>query len=105
MKVLVVGGGAREHTLVWKMLLSPQVDQVYCAPGNAGTGILAYNVPIATTNVNALTEWAVANKIDLTIVGPERPLVEGIVDAFRDAGLRVFGPTAKAATIEGSKAW
>lgn len=105
MKVLVVGGGSREHTLVWKMVLSPQVEQVYCAPGNAGTGVLAYNVPIPATNVNRLTEWAVKNRIDLTIIGPERPLVEGIADAFKAAGLRVFGPSAKAAEIEGSKAW
>lgn len=105
MRVLVVGGGSREHALVWKMLLSPQADQVYCAPGNAGTGILAYNVPIAATNVHSLADWAAVNKIDLTIVGPERPLVEGIVDTFQQSGLRVFGPTARAAAIEGSKAW
>lgn len=105
MKVLIVGGGSREHTLVWKMLLSSQTDEVYCAPGNAGTGVLAYNVPFAATNVHALAEWAAANEIDLTIIGPERPLVEGIVDAFREFGLRVFGPTARAAVIEGSKVW
>ena len=105
MRVLVVGGGSREHTLVWKLLLSPQVDQVYCAPGNAGTGAIAYNVPIAADNVAALTDWATNNQIDLTIVGPERPLIEGIVDAFRQSNLRVFGPTAAAAAIEGSKAW
>lgn len=105
MKVLIVGGGSREHALVWKMLLSPQVDQVYCAPGNAGTGILAYNVPVSATNVQALADWAAINGIDLTIVGPERPLVEGIVDTFQRSGLRVFGPTARAAAIEGSKAW
>lgn len=105
MKVLVVGSGSREHTLVWKMLLSPRVDQVYCAPGNAGTGTMAYNVPIAATNIQALADWAAANSIDLTIIGPERPLIEGIVDAFRSAGLRIFGPTAGAAAIEGSKVW
>jgi len=105
MRVLVVGSGSREHTLVWKLLLSPKVDQVFCAPGNAGTGILAYNVPIAADNVPAIADWAANNKIDLTIVGPERPLIEGMVDAFRRINLRAFGPTAKAAAIEGSKAW
>jgi phosphoribosylamine---glycine ligase len=105
MRVLVVGGGSREHTLVWKLLLSPQVDQVYCAPGNAGTGVLAYNVPIAADNVQGLADWARNNQIDLTIVGPERPLIEGLVDAFQRANLRVFGPTSKAAALEGSKAW
>lgn len=105
MKVLVVGSGSREHTLVWKLLLSPQVDQVFCAPGNAGTGALAYNVPIAADNIPALTDWAASNQIDLTIVGPERPLIGGIVDSFRRISLRVFGPTAAASAIEGSKAW
>lgn len=105
MRVLVVGGGSREHTLVWKLLLSPQVDQVFCAPGNAGTGTIARNVPIAADNIQEMASWAVDNRIDLTIIGPERPLIEGIVDAFQRAGLRVFGPTARAAAIEGSKAW
>lgn len=105
MRVLVVGGGAREHALVWKLMLSPQVDQVYCAPGNAGTGGLAYNVPLSPDNVQGLADWAASNRIELTIVGPERPLIEGIVDAFRRANLPVFGPTASAAAIEGSKAW
>ena len=105
MKVLVVGNGAREHALVWKLMLSPRVEQVYCAPGNAGTGAIAYNVPLAATDLQRLADWATSNRIDLTIVGPERPLIEGIVDVFRAAGLAVFGPTASAAAIEGSKAW
>ena len=105
MRVLVVGGGAREHTIVWKLLLSPQVDQVYCAPGNAGTSVLAYNVPVSASNLQGLADWALSNQIDLTIVGPERPLIEGIVDLFQRAGLRIFGPSAAAATLEGSKAW
>ncbi len=105
MKVLVVGNGAREHALVWKLLLSPRVDEVYCAPGNAGTGIIAHNVPIPATDLNALAGWVAANQIDLTVVGPERPLVAGIVDLFQQRGLRVFGPTGKAAAIEGSKVW
>ncbi|MHB0871177.1 MAG: phosphoribosylamine--glycine ligase [Chloroflexota bacterium] len=105
MKVLVVGNGAREHTLVWKLALSPQVEQLYCAPGNAGTGIIAHNVPIPAGDLQGLADWAIENRIDLTIVGPERPLIEGIVDVFQRAGLRVFGPTAAAAAIEGSKVW
>jgi phosphoribosylamine---glycine ligase len=105
MKVLVVGNGAREHALVWKLLLSPRVDEVYCAPGNAGTGALAHNVPIPVTDIAALADWVEANHIDLTLVGPERPLVDGIVDLFRQRNLRVFGPTSKAAAIEGSKVW
>lgn len=104
-KVLVVGSGAREHALVWKLALSPQVDKLYCAPGNAGTGVLAHNVPIPAANIQGLADWAANNRIDLTIVGPERPLIEGIVDAFQRIGLRILGPTAAAATIEGSKAW
>ena len=105
MRVLVVGSGAREHTLVWKLLLSPKVERVYCAPGNAGTGAIAHNVPIPASNVAGLVRWAADNRIDLTVVGPERPLIEGIVDDFRRVGLRIFGPTARAAAIEGSKAW
>ena len=105
MRVLVVGNGAREHTIVWKLALSPLVEQVYCAPGNAGTGVIARNVPIAADNLQALADWALSNRIDLTIVGPERPLIEGIVDVFQRAGLRVFGPSAGAAAIEGSKVW
>ncbi len=105
MKVLVVGNGAREHALVWKLMLSPQVEQVYCAPGNAGTGAITYNVPIPAGNLQALAEWALANHVDLTVVGPERPLIEGIVDLFRRSGLKAFGPTAWAAAIEGSKGW
>lgn len=105
MKVLVIGGGAREHALVWKLALNPGVDKLYCAPGNAGTSVFAHNVPIPTTNIRGLADWAAGNKVDLTIVGPERPLIEGIVDAFQRAGLRVFGPTASAAAIEGSKVW
>ena len=105
MRVLVVGSGAREHTLVWKLALSPLVEEIYCAPGNAGTGVIAHNVPIAANNLHGLADWALTNKIDLTIVGPERPLIEGIVDVFQGAGLKVFGPSAKAAAIEGSKVW
>ena len=83
MKVLVVGNGAREHALVWKLMLSSRVDEVYCAPGNAGTGTMARNVPVPVTDVAALADWAGSNQIDLTVVGPERPLVLGIVELFQ----------------------
>ncbi|MDI3522233.1 MAG: phosphoribosylamine---glycine ligase [Bacillota bacterium] len=103
MKVLVVGAGGREHALVWKLAQSPRVKKVYCAPGNAGTAELAENVPIGATDVATLTEWAAAHDIDLTVVGPEAPLTAGLVDAFRARGLSAYGPTRKAAAIEGSK--
>jgi len=105
MRVLVVGSGAREHTIVWKLALSPQVKEIYCAPGNAGTAAIAHNLPISATDLQGLATWARDNRIDLTIVGPERPLIEGIADVFQHAGLKVFGPTAAAAAIEGSKVW
>ena len=90
MKVLVVGGGGREHTLVWKISKSPMVEKIYCAPGNAGTKDLAESVPIAAENIDALAAFAKENKIDLTVVGPEGPLVEGIVDRFEAMGLKVL---------------
>jgi phosphoribosylamine--glycine ligase len=105
MKVLVVGGGGREHALVWKIAQSPRVKKVYCAPGNAGIARLAECLPISAEDVQAMTGWAEKERIDLTVVGPEAPLTMGIVDVFRDRGLRVFGPTRKAAEIEGSKAF
>lgn len=104
MKVLVVGGGGREHAFVWKLSQSPKVTKVYCAPGNAGIADMAECVNIAADNVGALVEFAKENAIDLTVVGPEAPLVKGIVDIFQSAGLKVFGPQASAAEIEGSKA-
>jgi len=105
MKVLVVGGGGREHALVWKASKSPLVSKIFVAPGNGGTGELAENVSIAADDVEALLEFALSTKIDLTIVGPEAPLVKGVVDRFRANNLRVFGPTAKASMLEGSKAF
>lgn len=105
MRVLVIGSGGREHALVWKIKQSPKVDQVYCAPGNAGTALEAENVDIAADQLDELLAFAKQKKIDLTVVGPEQPLVMGIVDRFREAGLRVFGPSARAAQIEGSKAF
>ncbi len=105
MKVLVVGGGGREHALAWKLEQSPRVQKVYLAPGNGGTALDAAleNVPI--TDVQALGAWAVANQIGLTVVGPEAPLAAGLVDEFRLLDLRVFGPTRQAAQLESSKAF
>ena len=103
MKVLIVGGGGREHALVWKVAQSPQVDKVYCAPGNAGIAMQAECVPIGAEDVSGLRKFALDKGIDLTVVGPEAPLCAGIVDAFQSKGLKVFGPSRKAARIEGSK--
>lgn len=103
MKVLIVGGGGREHTLVWKIAQSPKVGQIFCAPGNAGTAEIATNVAIGDNDIENLLTFARENAIDLTVVGPEVPLVAGIVDRFESAGLRIFGPNAKAAILEGSK--
>jgi phosphoribosylamine---glycine ligase len=103
--VLVRGGGGREHALVWKISQSPKVTDIYCAPGNAGTADIAHNVPIAADQIDQLLEFAQKNEIGLTIVGPEQPLVMGIVDQFEDKGLRIFGPTGSAAELEGSKAF
>ena len=105
MKVLVVGGGGREHALAWKLAQSPKVQQVYVAPGNGGTARdkLLVNVPIS--DVVQLREWAQENQIGLTVVGPEAPLAAGVVDEFRTHGLRIFGPTKAAAQLESSKAF
>lgn len=103
MKVLVIGSGGREHALVWKLAQSPRVEKVYCAPGNGGTGLQAENVPIAATDLPALAEFAQREEIGLTVVGPEDPLAAGIADQFRALGLKVFGPSAAAARLEGSK--
>ena len=105
MKVLVIGGGGREHALAWKLNQSPKVHKVYVAPGNGGTALdnRLINVPI--TDVKALREWAQAEKIGLAVVGPEAPLAAGVVDEFRAHGLRVFGPTKAAAQLESSKAF
>jgi phosphoribosylamine--glycine ligase len=105
MKVLVIGSGGREHTLVWKIAQSPQVKKIYCAPGNGGIASLAQCVPINPLDLEGLVQFALAEKIDLTVVGPEAPLVAGVADVFQQAGLRLFGPTARAAEIEGSKSF
>jgi len=107
MKVLIIGNGGREHALAWKAAQSPQVSQVFVAPGNAGTALepALKNVDIGVLDIPALLNFAQSEQIDLTIVGPEAPLVVGIVDAFRAAGLKIFGPTQGAAQLEGSKAF
>jgi phosphoribosylamine--glycine ligase len=103
MKVLVIGNGGREHALAWKLRQSSRVSQVFIAPGNAGTAEEGENVPIAATDIAGLVKFAQANQIGLTVVGPEQPLCEGVVDAFQAAKLRVFGPSRAAAQLEGSK--
>lgn len=103
MNVLVIGGGGREHAFVWKISQSPLVNKIFCAPGNAGIAQLAECLPIDPADVEALLAAANERKIDLTVVGPEAPLVAGVVDAFEKAGHRVFGPRKVAALLEGSK--
>ena len=105
MKVLVIGGGGREHAMAWKLSQSPKVTRVYVAPGNGGTALSRHIDNIALTDVRALREWAQAEKIGLTVVGPEAPLAAGVVDEFRAHGLRIFGPTKAAAQLESSKAF
>lgn len=107
MNILVIGGGGREHALAWKLAQSAQVEQIWVAPGNAGTARTprCRNVPIAANDIPALLQLAQDVPIDLTVVGPEAPLVAGIVDHFRAQGQRIFGPTAAAAQLEGSKAY
>ena len=103
MKILVIGSGGREHTLVWKLNQSKKVKSIYCAPGNAGIKKLATCVKIGSDDIDALLDFAKKENIDLTIVGPEDPLTNGIVDRFEEEGLRIFGPSAAAAELEGSK--
>lgn len=105
MKVLVIGGGGREHALAWKLAQSPKVQTIYVAPGNGGTALDARFENINITDVHELRTWAATNKIALTVVGPEAPLAAGVVDEFRKHGLRVFGPTQAAAQLESSKAF
>ena len=105
MKVLVVGGGGREHALAWKLAQSPKVQQVYVAPGNGGTARDKNLINVPISDVVALREWAQANQIGLTVVGPEAPLAAGVVDEFRAHGMRIFGPTKAAAQLESSKAF
>ncbi|MEE8583295.1 MAG: phosphoribosylamine--glycine ligase [Acidobacteriota bacterium] len=105
MKVLVVGSGGREHTIAWKIRQDSKDAELICAPGNAGTARLGTNAPVSADDIDGLLDLARSEKVDLTMVGPEAPLVEGIADRFRKAGLAVAGPSAKAAQLEGSKAF
>ena len=105
MKVLIVGGGGREHAIAWKVAKSPKVEKLYCAPGNAGIAEVAECVNISVMKFDKLTAFARENQIDLTIIGPDDPLAAGAVDAFEAAGLRVFGPRKNAAILEASKAF
>ena len=105
MKILVVGGGGREHAICWKLSNESNVEKIYCAPGNAGISNVAQCVNIGDSDIEALLQLAKENKIDLTIVGPEVPLVAGIVDEFEKENLKVFGPNKKCAQLEGSKAF
>jgi phosphoribosylamine--glycine ligase len=105
MKILVIGGGGREHALVWKISQSPKVKKIYCAPGSDAIGEFAEPVAIGTDQIDRLAEFAAKEKIDLTVVGPELPLTLGITDLFETRGLRIFGPNREAARLEGSKAF
>ncbi len=103
MKILVVGSGGREHAIVWKLAQSPKADKIYCAPGNAGIAEIAECVPISATAIKSLADFAEEKQIDLTVIGMDDPLMLGVVDEFESRGLRVFGPRANAAILEGSK--
>ncbi len=103
MKILVIGSGAREHAICWKLAQSPQVRKIFCAPGNAGTAEVAENIAIDAMDIEALRVFVEHQKVDLTVVGPEKPLIAGIVDVFEARGLRIFGPSREPAQLEGSK--
>lgn len=105
MRILVIGGGGREHTLAWKLAMSPRVEKIYCIPGNPGISQIAECVDLNLADNQALVDFAINNQIDLTVVGPEMPLANGIVDAFDKQALKIFGPTQAAAELEGSKAF
>lgn len=105
MKVLVVGGGGREHAICWKLAQSPKVDELYCAPGNAGIASVATCVPIGATDLDGMVKWAKENAMDFVMVAPDDPLALGMVDALEAAGIRAFGPRKNAAIIEASKAF
>jgi phosphoribosylamine--glycine ligase len=103
MRVLVIGSGGREHALVWKIAQSKLVDKIFCAPGNGGIVRLAERVDIKADDISGLRDFALREKIDLTVIGPEAPLASGIVDEFQKYNLKAFGPTKKAARLESSK--
>src|SRR5499427_9292871 len=103
MKLLVIGSGGREHALAWKLAQSPKVQKVFVAPGNGGTALESGLENVAVTDIPKLIEFAKKEHVHLTVVGPEAPLAAGIVDAFHEAGLKIFGPTRAAAQLESSK--
>ncbi|GAE89739.1 phosphoribosylamine-glycine ligase [Acetivibrio straminisolvens JCM 21531] len=105
MKVLVVGSGGREHTLVWKIVQSPKVEKVYCAPGNGGISAIAECVPVKAMDIDGIVNFSKEKEIDMVVVAPDDPLAAGMVDALEEAGIRAFGPRKAAATIESSKAF
>ena len=105
MNILIIGGGGREHAIAWKISQSRNVNKIFCAPGNPGMARIAENIDIDVNNLDGLLSFAQKNKIDLTVVGPEDPLVNGIVDMFTNAGLKIFGPKKRAAQLEGSKSF
>ena len=105
MRFLVVGGGSREHAIAWRLRASPLITELFIAPGNAGTVQLGQNVPIGAEDIESLLEFARANGVDITVVGPEAPLADGVADLFAEAGMRLFGPTRAAARIESSKSF
>ncbi len=105
MKILIVGSGGRESALLWKISQNPQVKEIFIAPGNAGCEKSAKRVDIQATDIEKLAEFAEKNQIDLTVVGPEAPLVKGIVNEFEKRGLKIFGPSKEASILEGSKAF
>ena len=105
MRILVVGGGGREHAICWKLSKEANVEKIYCAPGNAGISNVAECIDIGDSDIENLLKFAKENQIDLTIVGPEIPLVAGIVDVFEKEGLKIFGPNKKCAQLEGSKSF
>ena len=103
MKILVVGSGGREHAITWRLAQDAEGHELYCAPGNAGTAALATNLALKATDLDGIVDWAKANRPDLVVVGPEAPLVAGLVDRLDAAGIRAFGPVAAGARMEGSK--
>ena len=105
MKILVIGGGGREHALCWKLRKSPRVTELFCAPGNAGTELLGRNIEVPMTDIEGLANFAEREGIGLTVVGPDDALAGGIVDLFESRGLRIFGPSKEGARFESSKAF
>ena len=105
MNILVIGSGAREHAILWKLAKSPRTPRLFVAPGNAGTGALATNLPVGVDDIDGLITTVRAHAIDITIVGPDNPLEAGVVDRFQAEGLPIFGPTKAADRIEASKSF